>query len=48
MGMLQEAAKTVTAGVQRHPQFVGGLVTFAKVMRDLNEPKKALGSLILK
>lgn len=42
MGMLQEARKTVTAGVQRHPQFVGGLVTYAKVMRDLGELTKAL------
>lgn len=42
MGMLQEARKTVTAGVQRHPQFVGGLVTYAKVMRDLGELAKAL------
>ncbi|WP_374000187.1 tetratricopeptide repeat protein [Bdellovibrio bacteriovorus] len=41
MGMLQEARKTVTLGVQRHPLFVGGLVTFAKVMRDLGELGKA-------
>ncbi|UOF02984.1 tetratricopeptide repeat protein [Bdellovibrio reynosensis] len=41
MGMLAEAKKTVTAGVQRHPQFVGGLVTYAKVMRDLSELGKA-------
>lgn len=45
MGMLQEARKTVTAGVQRHPQFVGGLVTFAKVMRDMGELSKALEAL---
>ncbi|WP_374033441.1 tetratricopeptide repeat protein [Bdellovibrio bacteriovorus] len=45
MGMLQEARKTVTAGVQRHPQFVGGLVTYAKVMRDLGELSKALETL---
>lgn len=45
MGMLQEARKTVTAGVQRHPQFVGGLVTYAKVMRDLGELAKALETL---
>ncbi|AFY02114.1 tetratricopeptide repeat protein [Bdellovibrio bacteriovorus] len=45
MGMLQEARKTVTAGVQRHPQFVGGLVTYAKVMRDLGELAKALDTL---
>ncbi|AHZ85000.1 hypothetical protein Bb109J_c2307 [Bdellovibrio bacteriovorus] len=45
MGMLQEARKTVTAGVQRHPQFVGGLVTYAKVLRDLGELSKALETL---
>lgn len=45
MGMLSEAQKTVTAGVQRHPQFVGGLVTYAKVMRDLGHLGKALETL---
>ncbi|MGE9743916.1 tetratricopeptide repeat protein [Bdellovibrio bacteriovorus] len=45
MGMLQEARKTVTAGVQRHPQFVGGLVTYAKILRDLGELSKALETL---
>ncbi len=45
VGMLQEALKTVTAGVQRHPQFVGGLVTYAKVMRDLGEFDKAMDAL---
>lgn len=45
MGMLKEAQKTVTAGVQRHPQFVGGLVTFAKVLRDLGHTGKALEAL---
>lgn len=41
MGLLEEALKTVTAGIKRHPQFVGGLVTYAKVMRDLNQLDKA-------
>lgn len=45
MGMLQEAQKTVTAGVQRHPQFVSGLVTYAKVMRDAGELSRALEAL---
>lgn len=45
MGMLQEAQKVVTAGVQRHPQFVSGLVTYAKIMRDLQKPEKALEAL---
>lgn len=45
MKMLQEAQKVVTAGVQRHPQFVGGLVTYAKIMRDLGQLAKALDAL---
>lgn len=45
MGMLQEALKTVTAGVQRHPQFVGGLVTYGKILRELGEVKKAMEAL---
>lgn len=45
MGMLQEALKTVTAGVQRHPQFVSGLVTYAKILRDLGELAKAANTL---
>lgn len=45
MGMMKEAQKIVTAGVQRHPQFVGGLVTYAKIMRDLKQNGKALEAL---
>lgn len=45
MGLLQESLKTITAGMQRHPQFVGGLVTYAKIMRDLEQPEKALDAL---
>ncbi|MGZ3769501.1 MAG: tetratricopeptide repeat protein [Bdellovibrio sp.] len=45
MGLLQEALKTVTAGVQRHPQFVSGLVTYGKILRDLGEFKKAMEAL---
>ena len=45
MGMLPEAQKVVTAGVQRHPQFVGGLVTFARIYRDLKQPTRALEAL---
>jgi tetratricopeptide (TPR) repeat protein len=45
MGMLPEAQKTVTLGVQRHPQFVAGLVTFARIYRDAQEPAKALEAL---
>lgn len=42
MGMLPEALKTVTSGVQRHPQFVSGLVTYARILRDTQQPEKAL------
>jgi predicted Zn-dependent protease len=45
MGMLPEAQKIVTAGVQRHPQFVGGLVTYAKVLRDAGQLGRALEAL---
>lgn len=45
MGMLQEAQKTIVNGLQRHPQFVSGLVTFAKIMRDSGEFRKALDAL---
>ncbi|MGZ3774681.1 MAG: tetratricopeptide repeat protein [Pseudobdellovibrionaceae bacterium] len=45
MGMLQEALRTVTVGVQRHPQFVSGLVTYGKILRDAGEFKKAVETL---
>lgn len=45
MGMLAEAQKVVTAGVQRHPQFVSGLVIYARVLRDLAQYPKALNAL---
>jgi tetratricopeptide (TPR) repeat protein len=45
MGMLPEAQKIVTLGVQRHPQFVAGLVIFARIYRDLKQPQKALEAL---
>lgn len=45
MGLLKEALQTVTSGVQRHPQFVAGLVTFARIHRDLGENTKALETL---
>lgn len=44
MGLLKEAATTVTLGVQRHPQFVSGLVTHARIMREVGELEKALQS----
>lgn len=45
MGMLQEAQKTIINGLQRHPQFVSGLVTFGRIMRDSGEFRKALDAL---
>jgi tetratricopeptide (TPR) repeat protein len=45
MKMLEEAKRVVTAGVQRHPQFVAGLVTYARIMRDLGEFEKSLEAL---
>lgn len=45
MGMLQEAQKTIINGLQRHPQFVSGLVTYGKIMRDSGEFRKALDAL---
>lgn len=45
MGLLKEAYRTVTAGVQRHPQFVGGQVIFARVYREIGEFDKAIDAL---
>lgn len=45
MGMLNEALKVATAGVQRHPQFAGGLVSYARVLRDSQQGEKALSTL---
>ena len=45
MGMIKEASQIVTAGAQRHPQFVGGLITFAKILREARQIEKALETL---
>ncbi|MDG0816092.1 tetratricopeptide repeat protein [Bdellovibrio svalbardensis] len=45
MGMMKEALQVVTSGVQRHPQFVGGLVTYAKILRDAGKLPQALETL---
>lgn len=42
MQMLKEAEAVVRNGMWRHPNFVGGLVTFAKIMRDLGKFQEAL------
>ncbi len=41
MGMLAEASKVAAAGVFRHPQFTSGLVTYARILRDLQQNEKA-------
>ncbi len=33
-GSLQEAEKIVKNGIQRHPKFAGGLLVFAKILKD--------------
>ncbi|WP_413581988.1 tetratricopeptide repeat protein [Bdellovibrio sp. HCB288] len=45
MGMMKEALQVVTSGVQRHPQFVGGLVTYAKILRDAGQIGRAIEAL---
>lgn len=45
MGLLKEAYRTAVDGVRRHPQFVGGLVVFARIHRDIGEYGKALDAL---
>lgn len=45
MGLIKEATQIVTAGVQRHPQFVGGLVTYARIFREIGKTDAALEAL---
>lgn len=45
MHMLKEAEAVVRNGMWRHPNFVGGLVTFAKIMRDLGNFQESLAPL---
>lgn len=42
MKMLPEAEKIVRDGMKRHPNFVSGLVTFAKILRDQKRYAEAL------
>lgn len=42
MNMLKEAETVARNGMRRHPNFVGGLVIFAKIMRDLGNFQEAL------
>lgn len=42
MGMLKEAAKVAASGLQRHPKLTSGLVTYARILRDLKQFEQAL------
>lgn len=42
MGLHKEAEKVAREGIKRHPQFVSGLVTLAKILRDLEKYDEAL------
>lgn len=42
MGMLKEALKVAASGVQHHPQFTGGLVTYARILKETQHLEKAL------
>lgn len=45
MGMLKEAFAVCSNGVQKHPDFAGGRVAFAKVLIDQNQTEAALAEL---
>ncbi len=45
MGLLKEAEKMAKEGVRRHPHFVSGLVTLAKILKDLESYQEALNHL---
>lgn len=40
--MLREAENTIRNGMKRHPNFVSGLVTMAKILRDLGKVTEAI------
>jgi tetratricopeptide (TPR) repeat protein len=40
--MLREAENTIRNGMKRHPNFVSGLVTMAKILRDLGKITEAI------
>ena len=42
MGLIEEANRIASRGVQIHPTFAGGRVAFAKVLNDLKKPDEAL------
>ncbi len=45
MGLLDEANRICSKGVQLHPEFAGGRVAFAKILVEKNEKEKALTQL---
>lgn len=45
MGLLKEAEQTAVSGIKHHPQFVSGLVTYARILKDLGKYETALTTL---
>lgn len=45
MNMLPEAERMARLGVKKHPRFVSGLVTLAKILRDQSKSQESLGLL---
>jgi len=45
MGMIDMAYQVARQGVHDHPQFANGLVTFARILRDMKRPDEALEQL---
>ncbi len=45
MGLVEEANRICSKGVQIHPNFAGGRVAYAKVLLDLKKPEQALEQL---
>lgn len=41
LGMLPQAEKTVKEGIRRHPNYVGGYVTYGRILIDLQNPRGA-------
>jgi tetratricopeptide (TPR) repeat protein len=41
LGMLPQAEKTVKDGISRHPNYVGGYVTYGRILIDLQNPHAA-------
>lgn len=44
-GELESALKIAKVGIQRHPRFAGGLIVYAKILRELDKKEEALTAL---